>query len=152
MKLPLLNYNFENFEPAIARLGLALVVDLVLILFVRCLPLLMYADCAYGIIYAELNQRDISKPWSLRQSVIYHKYRTLTGCSTWVIIAPSETTEISLDRYVRSSAKLNTLNPFEIHVLVLNSAMENWRQYIVDLTERVSQQVRISLWNPSWLG
>lgn len=58
------------------------------------------------------------------------------------MVAASETMELSLDRYVRSSVNLNTLNPFEIHILVLNSALENWRQYIIDLTEIVGQQVR----------
>jgi len=58
------------------------------------------------------------------------------------MIAASKRTKRSLDRYVRSCNNLASLNPFEIHVIVLDTALENWRPYIIALTERVMQQVR----------
>ena len=58
------------------------------------------------------------------------------------MIAASERTQSSLDLYVKSCTDLTSLNPFEIHVLVLDSALANWRSYIIALTERITHQVR----------
>ena len=57
------------------------------------------------------------------------------------MISASEPTEVALDRYIRSCTDLASLNAFEIHVIVLDNALANWRPYIIDLTERVTQQV-----------
>ena len=61
------------------------------------------------------------------------------------MIAASERTRSSLDLYIRSCTDLASLNPFEIHALVLDSALANWRSYIIDLTERITHQVRRGL-------
>ena len=58
------------------------------------------------------------------------------------MIAASERTQSSLDHYVGSCTDLASLNPFEIHVLVLDSALTNWRPYIIALTEEITHQVR----------
>ena len=65
------------------------------------------------------------------------------------MISASERTEVALDRYVRSCTDLASLNAFEIHVIVLENALANWRPYIIDLTERVMQQVKSSC-RASW--
>ena len=102
----------------------------------------MHTECAYGLRYAELTKRDGSNPWSIRQTAICHKYTAVDESSIWTMIAASETTRSSLDLYVRSCTDLASLNPFEIHVLVLDSALANWRLYIIALTERITHQVR----------
>ena len=99
-------------------------------------------ECAYGLRYAELNNREGSNPWSIRQTAIYHKYTAADKSSSWIMIAASERTRSSLDLYVRSCTDLASFNPFEIHVLVLDSALANWRSYIIELTERITSQVR----------
>ena len=58
------------------------------------------------------------------------------------MIAASKRTEISLDRYIKSCKDIAQLNPFEIHLIVLDTALANWRPYIVGLTEKIKQQVR----------
>lgn len=58
------------------------------------------------------------------------------------MIAASEKTQSSLDLYARSCTDLASLNPFEFHVLILDSALSNWRSYIIFLTERLTHQVR----------
>ena len=89
-----------------------------------------------------MNGRDNTNTlWSLRQTAIYHQYRTTSSSSTWLIISPSEKIEKCLDRYTKSCTSLLQLNPFEIHIIVLDAALENWRPYIVSLTESVTQQV-----------
>ncbi|KAL2047080.1 hypothetical protein N7G274_001099 [Stereocaulon virgatum] len=97
-------------------------------------------DIAYGLRYVELNGRDEEKPWSIRQTAIYHKYRADGRSSTWIMIAASRRTEICLDRYVRSCTDIAALNAFEIHVIVLDTALGNWRPYVIYLTERVAKQ------------
>ena len=98
-------------------------------------------ELAYGLRYAELNNRRAQDPWSIRQTVVYHKYKTNDRSSTWVMIAASRRTETSLDRYIKSCEDIAQLNPFEIHLILLDTALANWRPYIVDLTERITQQV-----------
>ena len=72
---------------------------------------------------------------------VYHKYRTERNASTWVIIAASTRTEVALDRYIKSSEKVAILNPFEIHVILLESVLENWRPYVIHLTQEISKEV-----------
>ncbi|CAD6565853.1 MAG: hypothetical protein ASARMPRED_008012 [Alectoria sarmentosa] len=52
----------------------------------------------------------------------------------------SARTQSSLDLYVRSCTDLASLNPFEIHALILDSTLADWRSYIIALTERITYQ------------
>lgn len=61
------------------------------------------------------------------------------------MIAPSKSAETSLDRYIKSCKDIAQLNPFEIHLIVLDTALANWRPYIIGLTERITKQVRTIL-------
>lgn len=97
-------------------------------------------ECAYGLRFAELNKRGGNRPWSIRQTAIHHKYKAANKSSSWVMIAASEKTQSSLDLYARSCTDLASLNPFEFHVLILDSALSNWRSYIIFLTERLTHQ------------
>ena len=99
-------------------------------------------ECSYGLRFAELNNREGNDPWSIRQTAIYHKYTAADKSSSWIMIAASDRTRTSLDLYAKSCTDLALFNPFEIHVLVLDSALANWRSYIIDLTERITRQVR----------
>ena len=104
---------------------------------------LIDTECAYGLRYAELNNREGNNPWSIRQTAFYHKYTAADKSSSWIMIAASERIRSSLDLYVKSCTDLALFNPFEVHVLVLDSALANWRSYIIDLTERITLQVRM---------
>ena len=42
---------------------------------------------------------------------------------------------------MKSSRDPASLNPFEIHLILLDSALANWRPYIVGLTEQITKQV-----------
>ncbi|MCJ1263928.1 hypothetical protein MMC22_003798 [Lobaria immixta] len=97
-------------------------------------------ECAYGLRYVELNYRGVGKLWSLRQTAMYHKYKVDKKSSTWVIISPSSTAELSLDRYIKDSKVLAAASPFEIHLILLDAALANWRPYILYLTEQVMDQ------------
>ena len=79
-------------------------------------------------------------PWSLRQSCVYHKFESVHKSSTWVFIAPSQRAQFRLDEYVQCCEVRDT-NPFEIHVLLLDTALSNWRQYMVYLTVETNERV-----------
>ncbi len=119
------------------RLAPALVSDPNMIIVV----ILMYSEMAYGIRYVERNKRNVPESWSIRQTAIYHKFRSNKRSSTWIMISASERTERCLDRYVKSCRDVASLSPFEIHLIVLDTALANWRPYIVGLTEKVTEQV-----------
>lgn len=101
---------------------------------------LTHLEIAYGLRYAELNNRSVLEPWSIRQTAIYHKFKANDRSSSWVMIAPSKSAETSLDRYIKSCKDIAQLNPFEIHLIVLDTALANWRPYIIGLTERITKQ------------
>jgi hypothetical protein len=92
--------------------------------------------------YVELNNRDENAPWSVRQTAIYQKYRN-PGASTWAFVAISQRAEERLDMYLRTAGSMDDLNPFEIHLLLLDTAMANWRPYMVYLTAETNKQVCI---------
>lgn len=98
-------------------------------------------EIAYGLRYAELNSRQSTEPWSIRQTAIYHRFRANSMASTWVLISASQRAEQCIDRYVKSCVDLSPLNPFEIHLILLDTIIANWRPYIVSLTDRIRQQV-----------
>ncbi len=107
-----------------------------------CQSLLIEAECAYGLRYAELNHRDVKRPWSIRQTAVYHQYITDDKSSTWIMISLSQKTQLRIDRYIKSSPNAADLSPFELHLIILDSALANWRPFIISLTESITQQVR----------
>ena len=109
-------------------------------------------ECAYVLKYVDLNHRSEQKPWSMRQTAVYHKYAygQDVNTSTWMLVAVSERTKRSVGKYVEGSSDLATLNPFEIHVIILDTSLANWRLYIIYLTEQVTEQVRgvkLTMWS-----
>ena len=106
-----------------------------------CYISLIGLDCAYGLRYVELKNRSKAEPWSIRQTAIYHKYKTDTKSSTWIMVSASPNTKRVLERYISSSKDLASLKVFELHLLMIDTALANWPQYIMDLTDNISKQV-----------
>lgn len=75
------------------------------------------------------------------QTAIYHKFYFDKRSSTWVLISASTAAEASLDRYIKKSGILAESSPLEIHLILLDAALANWRPYIVYLTEQVIDMV-----------
>jgi hypothetical protein len=99
-------------------------------------------ECAYVLRFVELNHRkNASDPWSLRQSAVYHQYRATTKSSTWLIIALSQRAQARLESYASSSGDVCRYNPFEVHLLLLDTATANWRPYLVDIAAQTNEQV-----------
>ncbi|KAF4629509.1 hypothetical protein G7Y89_g8640 [Cudoniella acicularis] len=97
-------------------------------------------ECAYGIRYVERNGYGESKdPWSVRQTTIYHKYHGET--ETWVFISASRSAEAKVTQYIKDFPLRYTKNknPFDLHVVLIDLALENWRWYIKSLVERIAE-------------
>jgi hypothetical protein len=101
-------------------------------------------ECAYGLRFVEFTNREGKDPWSPRQTVVYHRLKPNPGSSTWILVTPSEAALLRLGRYVKSCQDLSLRNPFELHLLLLDTALANWRPYMVSLTESVNNQVTSS--------
>ena len=101
-------------------------------------------ECAYELRYVEPNPHYVRNPWRLRQTVVYQRHRFSDGNSSWVIFSASSDTENSIDQYIRSAGDLLLQCPFEIHLLIIETAQSNWRPYITHLSEVISEQVRPS--------
>src|SRR5882757_5610944 len=88
------------------------------------------SECAYIIRFVELNHRNGSRPWSVRQTAVYHKHTYVSHASTWIFLALSDTARVALASYLDNVVDMSTTDPFEMHVLLLNTAMANWRPYL----------------------
>jgi hypothetical protein len=114
----------------------------------QLVSVLTFVECAYGLRYVELNHRQTNEPWSIRQTVVYHKFLTGTRLSSWLMIAPSESTQLQWDRYLKSLRDVFKTNPFEFHIILLDAALSNWRPYIIFLTQSITREVGGKLLSP----
>ena len=57
------------------------------------------------------------------------------------MVSASPNTKRVLERYISNSEDLASLKAFEIHLLMIDTALANWPQYIMDLTDKISGQV-----------
>jgi hypothetical protein len=105
-------------------------------------------ECMYGLRFVELNGRgDASQPtsrWSFRQTAVYCNFGAVPQDSTWIIVTPSRLAQQRLDGYA-SCTHDESANPFEIHLLLLDTAMANWRHYLVDLAAETDQHAAQAL-------
>lgn len=100
-------------------------------------------ECMYGLRYIELNGRgNYDHPtsrWSLRQTAVQCSYRALDNTAAWILIAPSQIAEARLNRHLSSITEWSTQTQFEIHLLLFDSAIANWRPYLVDIGAELDQ-------------
>ena len=98
-------------------------------------------DCSYAIRYVDLNHRNTAKPWSLRQTAVYHQYVAKSGASTWIMVSASINIKRCVDDFVENCGDPINVNPFELHILILGLLLANWRPYIVHLTQMITEKV-----------
>jgi hypothetical protein len=102
----------------------------------------MFRECAYVLRYLELNHRgNEDLPWSLRQTAFYHRFDKSSSTSSWVYVALSLRAQARLDAYLKATGNVAVFNPFELHLLLLDTAMANWRPYLVHLAAQTNNQV-----------
>ncbi|KAH8749439.1 hypothetical protein BGZ57DRAFT_861392 [Hyaloscypha finlandica] len=97
-------------------------------------------ECAYGLRYVEKNgYGDKKEPWSVRQTAIYQKYKD--GMETWVFISASKQAETKAIEYIDRFGinRSSSTTPFDLHLILLEVALANWRWYIKSLVERTTE-------------
>lgn len=84
------------------------------------------ADICYNLRYFEPHGRQLSDPWSCRQSAIHQKFFFLEDRSAWVVIH-----QPLLFRESLQDAQLSTLShPMALHIRYIRSATHHWREYL----------------------
>lgn len=100
-------------------------------------------ECMYGLRYVELNGRgDINQPttrWSLRQSAVRCSYCVEDKSTAWIFIAISRPAEQRLDEYLSERPEQSTRRQCEINLLLFDTAIGNWRPYLIDLATEIDQ-------------
>ncbi|KAI9801453.1 MAG: hypothetical protein M1833_002685 [Piccolia ochrophora] len=93
-------------------------------------------ECTYGLRYAERNHNLEGKnPWS-----VYHRHCPSTNENIWILIAPSKSMETKMNSYLERLSESFQLVPFEMHLVLIDCAIANWRRYMAELTEEINQQ------------
>ncbi|KAF2625280.1 hypothetical protein BU25DRAFT_397208 [Macroventuria anomochaeta] len=97
-------------------------------------------ECTYILRYVENTNRGGRKnPWSLRQFGVYHRFKPGgSRCSTWILVGASQRMEGRFDQYTRSVDDVVAANPFELHVIFLDTVITSWRPYLVYITQLAS--------------
>lgn len=106
-------------------------------------------ELAYGLRFVELNGRSKSLPWSLRQTAIYHQCRR-DGSDTWIFMGEFRAAKKRMERYFHHSTDKHCIDPVELHVILLDTSLSNWRSYMIWLSEEIA--VQVSCFNPSVLS
>ena len=106
-------------------------------------------ECMYGLRFVELNGRgnayQPTSRWSFRQTAVYCSFRTASENSTWIFVTPSRLAQERIDGYASCRHEGLEFNPFEIHLLLLDTAIVNWRHYLIDLAAETDQHAAQSL-------
>ncbi|OCK76318.1 hypothetical protein K432DRAFT_428802 [Lepidopterella palustris CBS 459.81] len=83
-------------------------------------------DICYNLRYFEPHGRQLSDPWSCRQSAIHQKFYFSKGTSAWTIIHQPITFRESL----QSAQSGAFSHPMVMHIRYIRSANHHWRDYL----------------------
>jgi hypothetical protein len=101
-------------------------------------------ECMYGMRFFELNGRgsvqEPSTQWSLRQSIVYSRSCSDMETTTWLFVTISPIVQKRLDAYVTGSERADLANPFEIHLIILQTIISNWRFFLIALSTEIDEE------------
>ena len=83
-------------------------------------------------------------PYSLRETGIYHSFDARTQKAKWVFIQSSAPLENRLKRCFSHPVDTDDASQFKIHGVILQTALDGWRDYLVYLEDTFSKLVRRS--------
>ncbi|PLN84780.1 hypothetical protein BDW42DRAFT_31437 [Aspergillus taichungensis] len=102
-------------------------------------PLCSY-DIGYNIKYAAPHMRTFPKdPYSLRETGVYHSFDARTQKAKWVFIQSSAPLEDRLKRCFSHPVDTHDASQFKIHGVILQTALNGWRDYLVYLEDTFSK-------------
>jgi hypothetical protein len=106
-------------------------------------------ECMYGLRFIDLNGRgnphQPTSRWSLRQTAVYSRPRPSGNEGIWIFVTPSSLTKHRLKELFNNQPRGSPSNPFTVHLLLLETAIANWRPYLVDLAAETDQHAAQSL-------
>ena len=107
------------------------------------------ADLSYQIRYVEENHRSSNRPWSIRQTGVYHYHCSNQKFDLFIFLHPIEYS--SVEQTLMSLAQPSTdgqeflraicKDPFRLHMLPMASYLDNWRWYFRYLDEEFEDMV-----------
>lgn len=103
----------------------------------------------YNLKSVERTSTNPHMPWSLRQTVIYHSYDTLTGQAFWIVLKGNDSMRNDLEHSVSQrqqegednySSLIDSFNAtIQVHLEICEWSRQGWRWYINDLETRLDQ-------------
>lgn len=103
----------------------------------------------YNLKSVERTSTNPHMPWSLRQTVVYHSYDTLSGQAFWIILKGNDSLRNELEQSVQKRQSqgqdsYSTLShsfaaTIQIHLEICEWSMQGWRWYINDLESTLDQ-------------
>ena len=110
--------------------------------------LIIYLELSYILQFVEKNGRNRGDPWSLRQTGIYQQATIKSHQSAWIFLQLSCSTRIILENALRSSSGCysDSDSPMTLHALLLGGTVDNWGEYIRDLSAQLRDMVRESMY------
>ncbi|KIW17263.1 hypothetical protein PV08_04454 [Exophiala spinifera] len=95
-------------------------------------------QCTYGLRFVERNRHhhtsSPSKAWSLRQCAVSCRYGGKERGASWAFVTISADMQQRLDAAALAGNFRHKPDPFEVHQLLVDSAITSWRQYLLDLS------------------
>lgn len=106
----------------------------------------------YSLKFVERSPSQEHWPWSIRHCAVYHSFDVEQIRTNWIIIKGNRETERRIQNATKDggppelSIYENVVNAFtsamETHLLICDSAMENWRWYISYLEQKLQDLTR----------
>ena len=84
-------------------------------------------------------------PFSIRETGVYHSFDADTRQSSWVFMQASGTLRERLTECFARSNETEPMVQFKIHGVILQTASDGWRDYLVYLEETFSKLVSVRL-------
>lgn len=99
-------------------------------------------ECVYGLRYVECIG-DSFFDWRLRQTAVYQSWKRNPDYETWVFISPSNSMERKMKSHLKRAKISDENQSFSLHLDLVRLSLKNWRWYIKNLVEQVTNQVRL---------
>ncbi len=110
---------------------------------------LTLAESAYVLTFAQLHHRETEEaPWSMRQSLIYHRHPSKSSPSFIFMVSASELLRDVIIRFLSNSRKGNSL---QLDCMLIATSVSTWRPYLVWVAEALRKQVCPLSENMLWL-
>lgn len=98
------------------------------------------------IVYAEKVEEAKPPFWTIRQTGVFHRYDPAARRSIWIILNPMPHSKVQrrLDQAAAVGngwGQHSSIDWHHLHLLVISSYLVNWRWYLNDLNDNISQSV-----------